>query len=77
MRKFALLSILAAGAMVGTGCARPGEFGASPAYSPKEQQDQIARNWDIEGKQTVDDVEHALLLKPAGNLSIWFTRGGY
>jgi hypothetical protein len=77
MRKFALLSILAAGALAGTGCARPFELGYTPAYSSKERGDQIARNWDIEGKQTQDDIDHMLLLRPAGNLSIWFTRGGY
>lgn len=57
-----------------TGCARPGEFGYGVAYSLEERNRLIARNWDLEGKQLVDDVDHALLLRPLTNLSIWNVR---
>ena len=76
MSKISLLSILAVAAFLTTGCARPNEFGYTPAYTAKERGDQIARNWDLQGKQIVDDVDHALLLRPASNLTIWNVRGG-
>ena len=53
---------------------RPGEIGYTPAYSTREGFDQIARNWDYEGKQAVDDLDHYLLLKPASRLTIWSIR---
>jgi hypothetical protein len=34
----------------------------------------IARNWDYEGKQLMDDVDMALLLRPASHLTIWNVR---
>ena len=76
MSKTSLLSILAIAAFLATGCARPNEIGYTPAYTAKERGDQIARNWDLQGKQLVDDVDHALLLRPASNLTIWNVRGG-
>lgn len=57
-----------------SGCARPGEFGYTPAYTTEERAQQIARNWDFEGKQISDDVDHLLLLRPVTNLSIWNLR---
>jgi hypothetical protein len=77
MSKISLLSILAIAAFLTTGCARPNELGYSSAYTAKERGDQIARNWDLQGKQVVDDIDHILLLRPASNLSIWNVRGGY
>jgi hypothetical protein len=56
------------------GCARPGEIGWTPAYTADERARQIARNWDFEGKQLVDDVDRLLLLRPMTNLSIWHLR---
>jgi hypothetical protein len=70
MKRFALLLL----AMTVTGCARPGEFGWDPAYSAKERDQQIARNWDWEGKQLVDDIDYALLLRPMGHMTIWNLR---
>lgn len=64
----ALLAILA------TGCARPGEFGYTPALTADERHREIARNWDWEGKQLVDDIDHALLLRPMGHLTLWDLR---
>ena len=77
MSKISLLSILAIAAFLTSGCARPNEIGYSSAYTAKERGDQIARNWDLQGKELVDDVDHALLLRPASNLTIWSVRGGY
>ena len=56
------------------GCARPGEFGWTPAYTTRERGQIIARNWDFEGKQTQDDIDHALLLRPSSRLTIWNIR---
>jgi hypothetical protein len=77
MSKIRLLSLLAIAAFLGTGCARPNEFGYTPAYTAKERGDQILRNWDLEGKQLVDDVDHDLLLRPASNLTIWNVHNSY
>jgi hypothetical protein len=70
MKRLALLVL----AIAATGCARPGEVGWSPAYSRKELNQQIARNWDWEGKQIIDDIDHALLLRPMGHLTLWNLR---
>jgi hypothetical protein len=34
----------------------------------------IARNWDYEGKQLVDDFDSAMLLRPSSRLTIWNVR---
>jgi hypothetical protein len=78
MKKIVTLSLLAASSLTltlaGGGCARPGEFGWTPAYSAHERGQLIARNWDYEGKQSQDDLDHALLLRPASGLTIWDVR---
>ena len=40
----------------------------------KERQQLILRNWDYEGKQKDDDIDSALLLRPASHLTIWNVR---
>ncbi|HVT90246.1 MAG TPA: hypothetical protein VHD56_15445 [Tepidisphaeraceae bacterium] len=70
MKRLALLML----ALAASGCARPWEIGWDPAYSLDERNRQIARNWDFEGKQIVEDVDHILLLRPAETLSIWNIR---
>ena len=67
----ALLLIVSSSAI---GCARPGEFGWTPAYSAHERGQLIARNWDYEGKQTQDDLDAILLLRPASRLTAWNVR---
>jgi hypothetical protein len=71
MSKLSLFSALAVAAMLSTGCARPGEIGYSSAYTLQERDDLIARNWDLQGKAMVDDIDHVLLLRPASNMTIW------
>jgi hypothetical protein len=65
MIRLAML-VLAAGSILsfGTGC-------ATPAYSAQERNQQIARNWDYESRQMVDDFDSVLLLRPASRLTIW------
>ena len=61
MKRVVLFGLTLAGlALTVGGCARPGEFGWTPAYTAKERGDLIARNWDYEGKQLMDDVDSAL-----------------
>lgn len=74
MKKFAYFGLIACALLVSSGCARPGEFGWTPAYTARERGDMIARNWDYEGKQIMDDIDHALLLRPAGRLTVWNVR---
>lgn len=50
-----------------TGCSTPG-------YSGKERAQMIGRNWDMEGKMLVDDIDDALLLRPMTTLSHWNIR---
>ena len=75
MKKLSLTLFLAIGglSLVG-GCARPFEFGYTPAYTYDERTKLIARNWDNEGKQIADDVDHIFLLRPQGHLTEWNLR---
>jgi hypothetical protein len=73
MKKVVALSLLL-GSMVAGGCARPGEIGYTPAYSTHDRFTMIARNWDYEGKQTQDDLDDLLLLRPASHLTLWNVR---
>ena len=75
MRKLlpgALVALI--GTVLSGGCARPWEIGWTPAYSTEERFGLIARNWDYEGKQAMDDIDSALLLRPASRLTIWHVR---
>ena len=67
MKKMLLLALAAGSMSAAAGCATPG-------YSPAERNQQIARNWDYEGKQAIDDFDHIFLLRPAGHLTIWNVR---
>ena len=74
MKKLAALALIVASGSVVGGCARPNEWGWTPGYSAKERGQLIARNWDYEGKQAMDDIDHALLLRPASRLTAWNVR---
>lgn len=72
LAKTAIASIaLASLALINSGCARPFELGWGVAYSADERGKLIARNWDYEGKQLVDDVDSIFLLRPMGQLTYW------
>jgi hypothetical protein len=34
----------------------------------------IARNWDMEGKMTQDDIDNLLLLRPMSQLTTWHVK---
>ena len=78
MKRIVALGLLVVGGLSLTvssgGCARPGEFGWTPAYTFTERRHIIARNWDYEGKQTQDDIDNALMLRPASHLTFWNVR---
>ena len=68
MKTFFALFVLAAATMfTSTGC-------STPAYSGHERWQMISRNWNFEGAQIQDDVDHILLLRPASRLTIWHIR---
>ena len=67
MKKVLLLAFVAGSTFFSTGC-------ATPAYSPTERRQQIARNWDYEGRQATDDWDHILLFRPSSRLTIWNVR---
>jgi len=69
-----LLGLTAMMMLAAGGCARPWEIGYTPAYTTGERYNQIARNWDYEGKQMQDDIDSLLLLRPASRLTIWNVR---
>ncbi len=78
MRTLVLLGLLAGSVLLSVGCASAklgrNEFGYTPGYTAQEHSDIIARNWDYEGKQLVDDLDHFLLLTPASTLTTWNVR---
>ena len=46
----------------------------TPAYTPTERHQQIARNIDYEFKQATDDWDIILLLRPSSRLTVWNVR---
>jgi hypothetical protein len=74
MKKSLALIVLLGAASLTNGCARPWELGWDPAYTTDERNKQIARSWDYEGKQIVEDADHILLLRPMGHLTMWNLR---
>ncbi len=77
MKKLGMLALLGF-SLFGAACTGPtrltNDFGATPAYSSRERYTMIGRNWDYEGKQIMDDIDHALLLRGTGHLTIWNVR---
>ena len=66
MRILVLIGLLGAAATAGPGC--------TPAYSTQERNALIARTWNIDSKQAVDDFDSALLLRPPSRMTIWHIR---
>lgn len=74
MKKLTVLALLGSALVSAVGCARPGEWGYTPAYTATERGNKIARNWDNEGKMSQDDIDSVLLLRPQSRLSPWNMR---
>jgi hypothetical protein len=68
MKTFILLSILCGAMGLLIGC------GSTPAYSAQERGQLIWRNMNYQGAQAMDDIDHALLLRPSSRLTIWNVR---
>jgi hypothetical protein len=60
----AAVVILSGLALTSGGC-------ATPAYSGHERAQLIGRNWGYEWAQAQDDIDNALLLRPASHMTIW------
>jgi hypothetical protein len=43
-------------------------------YTAHERHQQIARNWDLEGRMLTDDFDSFFLLRPVSQLSLWHVR---
>ncbi|HEY7088563.1 MAG TPA: hypothetical protein VH518_10770 [Tepidisphaeraceae bacterium] len=72
MKRYALLLLV----LLSPGCYL-GQYDLgyyTPDKTLAERNRSIARNWDWEGKQFADDVDHALLLEPMGHLTKWNLR---
>ncbi len=67
MRILVLIGLLAGTATVNLGC-------ATLAYSPRERNALIARTWNIDARQAVDDFDSLLLLRPPSRMTIWHVR---
>jgi hypothetical protein len=65
--------LLISGSMMIGGCFAHSGF-ATPAYSGHERGQMIARDQNYEWRQAQDDMDHAMLLRPASNLTIWNVR---
>lgn len=65
MKKLALLALIVAFSILSTGC------GSTPAYSARERSRLIGRNWGYQARQINDDIDHILLQRGGGWLTIW------
>jgi len=71
LARLSMLGLLVGGATLFTGCARPNEIGWTPAYTTGERAQMVARNWDMEGKMTQDDIDDILMIRPMSGLTTW------
>jgi hypothetical protein len=67
MKIFALIGLLVGSAFCAGGC-------ETLAYSRQERDAMIARTWNIDFHEAVDDIDSALLLRPPSQLTIWHVR---
>jgi len=65
--KIVLLIALLAGTFVSTSC-------STPAYSPTERHNLIARDMSYDLRQATDDWDYVLLLRPPSRLTLWDVR---
>lgn len=70
MKKFVSLILLGGLALLLVGC-------STPAYSGGERWGEIWRNWNYEGAQAMDDLDHAMLFRPASGMTIWNVRDSW
>jgi hypothetical protein len=75
MKSLAMLVLAVGATLLSSGCAKhytlDNDFGATVAYSSTERYQQIYRAWDFQGKQLMDDIDTALLLRPTGHLTVY------
>jgi len=75
MKKLVLTAMVGLGLAAALGgCARPGEWGWTPVYTATEINQRVARNWDYDGKQAVDDTYYIMLIDQPSHLTIWNVR---
>jgi len=67
MKIVVLIGLLAGACFSGGGC-------ATPAYSAAERDALIARTWNVDRHQMVDDFDSLLLLRPPSRMTIWNIR---
>lgn len=67
MKMIALIALTAGALFVSGGC-------STPAYTPTERHNMIARDWDYDLKQATDDWDYLLLFRPASRLTMWDVR---
>ena len=65
MKTLVLFALVGIFAVLSSGC------GATPGYSARERSRLISRNWGYQGRQINDDVDHLLLQRGGGWLTIW------
>jgi hypothetical protein len=65
MKNLVMLALVLSFSVLATGC------GATPGYSARERSNQIGRNWGFQARQINDDVDHLLLQRGGGWLTIW------
>ena len=64
MKTLVALVLLAGMCVLSSGC-------GTPAHTGKERFRHITRNWSYEWLQAQDDIDHALLLRPSSNMTMW------
>lgn len=67
MKMIALVALLAGALFVSAGC-------STPAYTPTERHNLIARDWDYDLKQATDDWDYFLLFRPPSRMTEWNVR---
>lgn len=80
--KILTIGLLAAGLLLpmSTGCATPAYSGGLPTIKfPQEKAtgenaNRVVRNWHLENRQMIDDINSVLLLDPVSKMSKWHMR---
>ena len=67
MKLIVLLALLSGCVFLSTGC-------ATPAYSAQERNKMIVRTWRYDQRQSVDDFDTLLMLRPPSRLTVWHVR---